>query len=255
MSISIKSSQNLQSLLELSSGATGLREFSQDHFMRTAAMVGGTDEAPFVRWPVINKEPDAFVPHSLSMLARSIIDHLDQDQKVLAFGIPGSATWMSEYWEGASVFPQLLYPTVLKPRQLATTGKAASGTHVEVPVRSYTQNKQEDGSRGIDPIYIFEPEMFDGAVVMMLDDAVAQGYSIIDTATFLKGSLGVREVHVLAGMTKLMQGGVDSLRASDAVDSFQVLVAVKQTSGVGGGIELEKSVAEYNWSRNGYKVA
>jgi adenine/guanine phosphoribosyltransferase-like PRPP-binding protein len=108
---------------------------------------------------------------------------------------------------------------------------------MELPVHSYVHNRKRDGTRGIQPVYILDQHLFEGAFVVLVDDAMAEGRSILDTAEGMLG-LGASGVGVAVPMAKRMQGGWEALKMHPAIDWQVTMVLVEATHGKDGGMDI-----------------
>ncbi len=202
-----------------------LREWAWEDFRKTAKLVESDPEAPFIIWPAINREPyQAWLPVLLMQLVRLKIRNWDKSRSVVVFGVPSSGSWYGQVLEGVKVLErdgwQVKYAEVVK----AKNHGGIKGWRIGVP--SYVHSRKQDGSRGKEEMVVSQPEMFRGATVVALDDAIAEGLTLKYLGEAMKQELGVAKLVVAGAMAKEMQGGRRLLEEDKLIDKVVTLVEV-----------------------------
>lgn len=209
-----------------------LIRLAQNDFKAHASLQPGTDaDAPFIIWPAINREPyQPWLPVLMAAVAAYRIKNQIQitGSHLVVFSTPASTTWYTPHIQQNNIFENLgykvCYPRVLKSTQLDDEKINEAVVSIQVP--SYVHNRQKDGTRGDETMYIFNPEVFLGATAVVIDDVIAQGLTQQTLATTLRDYLEATQVIAVSAMSKEMQGGRQALCQSGLVDQVITLVNI-----------------------------
>ncbi len=215
---------------------TELRRFAKARFAVEAAVQNDNHEAPFILWPVINRVPEAWLPVALAKVVRAEAPHTEKPQIIIT--IPSSAIWYGEHIREHHVFNGAIYPLVAKQKQISELN-LDTVTSRQIAVPSYVHNRLADGQRGTQDMWFFTPELYAGAELTIIDDALAEGYTGLAIAKFAREELGVNSVYLGVPMTKAMQGGRERLLDSGLVDGISTLITVTETHGKGEPMNYE----------------
>lgn len=153
-----------------------------------------------------------------------------EKEELLLVGVPRSATWIAKVIAKEGTFANARVAAVTKDPRREPFGAAVR----EVPVLSYTHKRQPDGSRGKEAISFFEPDRFRGSHVLMLDDVVAEGETVLGMARALR-DMGAARIDVAVVLSKLMQGGSEKILRSELVGNYVEGVRISAVRGPGFG--------------------
>lgn len=232
------SSRDLLSLARRIDDPEILRRIAHARFQTEATVMNDDPHAPFILWPAINKEPrQHWLPLILGKVARAEFADQFNGHKRIVVPVPASATWYMPTMRDNHLFNGAAYPLVLKDRQLEPMGISLDTPHTTVSVHSYVHNRELDGSRGVQDIHFFTPEIYAGADLVLVDDALANGTTAFELARFAKEELEVDRVFLSVPMAKAQQGGIELLSTSPHLDGLSILVTVTGTHGKGQPID------------------
>jgi len=240
--VNVLDHMNTHDALEYVNSISGLSElyrFARQRFGTEAQMVNEDNLQPFILWPAINREPlQHWLPLALTKLALFEFPQLVDEDKLIITAIPRSATWYLHIIKKLNLFPNASCPLLLKQSQFSTYRTSGNGA-VELPVPSYVHNRDpKTHKRGYQSIYFFNPNNYQGATVLFLDDAVAEGSTLATIAEFTKNELGAKQVFCVTPLTKEVQGGANLLKLSPYIAGFKTLITVTKTSGKGQPVEF-----------------
>ena len=191
-------------------------------------------EEPFIIYRPMNRLPELGTGLATIKLAMMEM-HLDPNEPYLLLFAPQSASWMAEVIRYSNILPnsEILWATKNfdKIRLQADV--------VTVMTRSYTQNRQPDGSRSHVPLYIVNPGQIIDRRIVGFDDVLAEGFTPQDITTALKW-LGAGQIDWAVTLSKgRIQGGTNRVTESGLVSNLVEAIQVQQVHGPGyGQIEL-----------------
>jgi hypothetical protein len=212
-----------------------LRTIACDRFNEEANMVNDNDSQPFILWPAMNREPQAWLPVLLArVIQQELKIYLAQKNQLIVIGVPKSATWYTDEIQKNNIFPNALFPQVLKKSQIDELHLDTKDALV-LPVPSYVHNRDPiSGMRNPQDIFFFEPKKYEDSTLLIFDDAIAEGITGVKFAEFSKNQLGAKHVLIASPMAKDIQGGLRRLNESSYVSGFSVLINVIKTHGQHG---------------------
>ena len=222
-----------------------LRNIACSRFHKEAVMDNDNNREPFIVWPPINKQPEPWLPVLLARVAlHELQNHLFSNGSLIVIGVPQSATWYADRIQEYGIFPNAIYPQVLKKEQIDNLQIDTTNAR-SLPVPSYVHNRDPlTRERNPQDMYFFSPEIYQDATLLIVDDAIAQGTTLESIAQFAKEKLEVNQVLVASPMAKAIQGGLKCLTRSIIIDGFSVLINVIQTHGKNGPIFYKSTFTE-----------
>ncbi len=206
-----------------------LRDLAWNDFKKTAMVVDHNPESPFIVWPAINRQPyQVWLPVVLLQAVKlEIKPWLNELNEAVVMGVPSSGQWYGEVLKRVEVLErdgwQVSYARLEKEKNLVS--EIGDGVW-RVGVPSYVYQRKQDGSRGKEKMILFNYEVVRGKVVVVLDDAIAEGLTLSYLGEGLKKELGARKVVVAGAMAKTMQGGKKKLAENKFIDKVISLVDV-----------------------------
>lgn len=213
------------------SSSARLRAIAHSRFVIEAQVMNDTPESPFILWPAINKEPQPWLATLTGKIAKQEL-HLDTHDLTIIC-VPSSATSYTDPLK--NIFPQARFPKVLK--RLTDSDKASKSISLEVP--SYVHNRQMDGTRGTNTMHFFDLEQFKpNGTTLIVDDALAEGYTAIEIATFLTHQCKQDIIYFATPLAKKIQGGEKRMREHGIIKGVSIVVNVTETHGKGKPIEF-----------------
>lgn len=230
-------SRDVYQLVEKTNASMDLFYIVQSRFAAQAHMLNDDNNEPFIEWKPMNKALEPWVPLLLGKIAKMELQAIGSTPTVI-IGAPNSATPYALQIRQLGVFADVRFPLVARAPhdgELLLDHKP----HMVIPVRSYVHDRDPvTNARTPHNIVVFDPEVIDGASVLLIDDVVAE---TVTATEFGRGLLqmGAKEVHVAAVMTKEMQGGARLLRENPAIKSVTALIQVQKTNGRNGSIEFQ----------------
>ena len=214
-----------------------LREILQNDVAERAWVY--TDEShpfdpkePFIVYKPMNREPEGAVAIIVARLACLELG-IDPHSNLALIGIPRSATWIAKVVMEKKIFPNTRQVILTKnPEEVPSDVEFST-----LEVTSYVHNRQSDGSRGTEKIYIIDPSQIDGAHLLVMEDVIAQGPTVNEVAEKLR-ELRARQVDVAAILSKgLIQGGTSKIVEAGVVDNLVESVRVAKVKGPGPAAE------------------
>lgn len=194
--------------------------------------------APYIEWKPMNREPEPWVALVKARLAAHYLAGQSIDSILF---VPSSCTWEREHWMQYGAFPDAQYPRVLRPEQVPNDETETSWQ--EHQVRSYTRNKRPDGTRGTDTMLFEEIQDGYGQTVLVVEDVVAEGSTLLDVGRILKAEFGVQRVVAIITMAKRMQLGIRRLQVSEDIDGIIIPIVVDRVDVESGQISVEREPA------------
>lgn len=190
---------------------------------------GFNPREPFIKYKPMNLNPETWVALALGKLARKEMELEDGEDLVLV-GAPRSAIWIAKEIKRHKIFPKADSAQVTKD---ADEIEGADDLQA-VKVLSYVHNRQANGTRGFEKMFFANPGLYSDRKVLVLDDVVAEGETVLGMAEALK-EFGAREVYVSVVLSKLMQRGSRRLSESPLVDRLVEGVRVRTVEAPGVG--------------------
>lgn len=214
-----------------------LRHIAKIKFATDARMENEDNDAPFIRWPAMNQRLEPWLPVLLAKVTGMELC-LKGRENLVIIAAPSSATPYIDYIKQHQVFPNAQYPLVLKAHQFQQFGILQGDVpHIAVP--SYVHGRNPlTGARGNQEVFFFEPGIYQGATVVFLDDALAEGLTVATTGAFVRSALQASQFWVGVSMAKAVQHGVDFLLGNSQIDGLSILIHVTKTHGKGKPIEF-----------------
>lgn len=215
-----------------------LRLIADARFQTEARVMNDDPKEPFILWEAINKEPrQHWLPLVLGKVVRTDFQHKLTGNRQIIVPVPASASWYGATLRDNHLFRGAQFPLVLKDRQLEEMAIDPDSTRATASVHSYVHNRKLDGTRGTQNIHFFNPDVYRGADLILIDDALAHGLTALELGQFAKEELGVNQVFLGVPMAKELQGGIDRVLSSPHIDGLSVLVTVTGTHGKGQPID------------------
>ena len=193
---------------------------------RVATLENDNPKEPFIRFAPMNRGLEIWVPMLMAKIAAAELP--DGPESIdFIIGAPASATPMIPTFQELNLFPDASYPQVLKVRQL-TNGRPSG--YLEFEISRYT-NRHPDGSRSQERVLI-QPDAYDGGVVLIADDVMAEGGVFVDLARIFTAELKAREIHSVVFLSKgRIQGGTEILENHPSIASVTTVLEVDRIEG------------------------
>lgn len=185
-------------------------------------------KAPFIYYEPMNKGPEKWLALAKAKVAQNELGMGDGEGWVI-MTLPRSANWEEVVIRESGIFPKAEYWPLTKDEEAIPEELNPQ----RIDVLSYVHNRKEDGSRGVEPMYIADPTGLVGRKVALFDDASAQGPSLVMPAQALKSQYGVASVSAVVTLDKgKIQGGYELVRDSGVIDELVVMASVAK-----GGVD------------------
>lgn len=189
-------------------------------------------EKPFIVYGPMNREPEKSVAIAVAKLGYQELG-IDPQDELLITGIPRSATWIAQVVMEKRMFPNARQ--VILTKNFEEIPSRADFTSFEVA--SYVHNRRADGSRGTESVYVLNPGQIDGAHLIVMEDVIAEGFTVNQVAGELR-KLGADRIYVMAVFSKgPIQGGTEAIRDFGLVDNLIEAVRVAEVKGPGPAAE------------------
>lgn len=181
-------------------------------------------DAPFIYYPPMNREPETWLGLAIARIAQEELDLQDGTNLAIAT-LPSSANWYDIVMSQHEIFPQAQPVLLYKEKDKKMIPQAASVARLEI--LSYVHARHADNSRGVEIMYLANPEKLDGAKVCLFDDALAEGYSLLGVAEALKDQFGVAHIDGVVALSKGdIQEGRTRIETSGYIDRLVVGVEI-----------------------------
>lgn len=186
-------------------------------------------EKPFVIYPPMNRQPEAWLAVVLAQAAQ-IGFSLDTEEPLTIIGMPRSARWIPQALMEKGLFSKAMYLFATKDQAEAVTlGKP----YIGFDVLSYAHNRLHDGRRGAETVYLVEPEIIRGTRVILFEDVIAQGWTVGGIGEVIAG-YDPAGLYVVAPFSKgLIQGGTEFMQSCPFVTGAIELVCAARVHGPG----------------------
>lgn len=182
---------------------------------------------PFIVYEPMNKKPEMGVAVLLGKLARFELGQ-DHEHGLVLIGVPRSATWMAQVIMEAGVFPSAQVAHVTKEPADIPVGASVH----ESLILSYAHKRKPDNSRAPEVVYFVHPERIAGKDVLLVDDVLAEGETVIGMARVMR-DLGANRVDAAVVLSKVLQGGSKNIQESQLVEQLVEGVRVSAVRGPG----------------------
>lgn len=206
-----------------------LKTIAHTRFDSEAQVMNDNTSAPFILWPAINKKPQPWLAALTGTIAKHELQLTDTNLTILC--VPNSASWYQETL--TKIFPNAVFPRTTKylDRNLPFPKT------LEVP--SYVHNRNLDGTRGTNTMYFYDTELFKPqGTTLIVDDALAEGYTALEIAKFLKNQYAQDNIYFATPLAKEIQGGIIRLNNSGLFKGMSIVITVTNTQGKGKPIQF-----------------
>jgi hypothetical protein len=181
-------------------------------------------EKPFVIYPPMNREPEAWLAMLLARAAQ-ISFGFPSEESLTIIGMPRSARWIPQALMEKGMFPQAMYLFATKD---ATEVEILGKPRIAFDVLSYAHNRLQDGRRGMETVYLVEPELITGTKVILFEDVIAQGWTIGGIGEVI-ARYNPAGLYVVSPFSKgLIQGGTDFVQSCGFVTGAIELVCASE---------------------------
>lgn len=230
-SFSDLSPDKIMTIVMNESSSERLRSIAHSRFVIEAQVMNDTPESPFILWPAINKQPQPWLAALTGKIANQELQLDTHDLTIIC--VPSSATSYKDPLK--NIFPKARFPDVLK--QLNDSVKRKHSIPLEVP--SYVHNRQMDGTRGTNTMHFFDLEQFKpNGTTLIVDDALAEGYTAIEIATFLTHQCKQDTIYFATPLAKKIQGGEKRIKENGIIKGISIVINVTETQGKGKPIQF-----------------
>lgn len=227
--VSSLTSEELFDLVMRENSVPVLKTIARFRFSTEAQVMNDNKNAPFILWPAINQKPQPWLAALTGSIAKHELQLSDNNLTILC--VPSSASWYQDTLK--KIFPNAVYPRVTKhPEE-----NLPLPITLEVP--SYVHNRNMDGTRGTNTMYFYDRELYKPqGTTLIVDDALAEGYTAIELAKFLKNQFAQDTIYFASPLAKQMQGGIIRLKKSSLIKGMSIVITVTNTQGKGKPIQF-----------------
>lgn len=183
--------------------------------------------APFIVYQPMNTRPEIGIALLMGKLAKFSLQ-LGDGGGFIVVGAPKSGSWIAQEIQRAMIFPDASFGLVSKDPQDSPRGSRIS----EVPILSYAHGRAPDGTRRPQTMFFHEPGDYEGKNVLLFDDVIAEGETVIGMAAAMRG-FGAASVSVVVALFKEMQGGRARIEDSSLIEHLVVGARVLAVGGPG----------------------